>query len=120
MHFHEHSQLEISSKCDIKAENCSTSCKFNERRKGLQPMGYNADHCWIADDVTAIMLVVKKKKNKNISLILELNPTFIKHISRKNYSVMTTNMAALFKWLKAKNRVRKLGGRTVRTYRRFC
>ena len=33
---------------------------------------------------------------------------------------MTTNMAALFKWLKAKNRVRKLGGRTVRTYRRFC
>ena len=45
------------------------------------------------------MLVVKKKKNKNISLILELNPTFIKHISRKNYSVMTTNMAALFKWL---------------------
>ena len=83
-------------------------------------MGYNADHCWFADDVTAIMLVVKKKKNKNISLILELNPTFIKHISRKNYSVMTTNMAALFKWLKAKNWVSKLGGRTVRTYRRFC
>ena len=27
-------------------------------------MGYNADHCWFADDVTAIMLVVKKKKKQ--------------------------------------------------------
>ena len=30
-------------KCDIKAENSSTLCKFHEGRKGLQPMGSNAD-----------------------------------------------------------------------------
>ena len=43
LHFYEHFQLEISFKCDIKAENSSTLCKFHERRKGLRPMGYNAD-----------------------------------------------------------------------------
>ena len=43
LHFHEHLQLEISSKCDIKAENSSTLCKFHEGRKGLRPMGSNAD-----------------------------------------------------------------------------
>ena len=43
LHLHEHFQLEISSKCDIKAENSSTLCKFHEGRKGLQPMGSNAD-----------------------------------------------------------------------------
>ena len=40
-------------------------------------MGYNADHCWFADNVTAIMLVVKKKKkNKNIykSAALSIHP----------------------------------------------
>ena len=78
MHFHEHSQLEISSKCDIKAENCSTSCKFNERRKGLQPMGYNADHYWFADDVTAIMLVVKKKKKQKYFSHFGTKPYFHK------------------------------------------
>ena len=30
-------------KCDIKAENSSTLCKFHKGRKGLRPMGYNAD-----------------------------------------------------------------------------
>ena len=42
-HFHEHFQLEISSKCDIIAENSSTWCKFHKGRKGLWPMGSNAD-----------------------------------------------------------------------------
>ena len=42
-HFHEHIKLEISSKCDIKAENSSTLCKFHEGRKGLRPMGSDAD-----------------------------------------------------------------------------
>ena len=38
LHFHEHFQLEISSKCDIKAENSSTLCKFHKgrSRKGLR------------------------------------------------------------------------------------
>ena len=35
--------LRWSSKCDIKAENSSTLCKFHEGRKGLRPMGSNAD-----------------------------------------------------------------------------
>ena len=43
MHFHEHLQLEISSKCDVKVENSSTFCKFHKGRKGLRPMGSNAD-----------------------------------------------------------------------------
>ena len=43
MHFHEHLQLEISSKCDVKVENSSTLCKFHKGRKGLRPMGSNAD-----------------------------------------------------------------------------
>ena len=44
-HFHEHFQLEISSKCDLKVENSYTLCKFHKRRKGLRvrPMGSNAD-----------------------------------------------------------------------------
>ena len=37
-------QYEISSKCDRKAENSSTLCKFHRGRKGLWPMGSNADH----------------------------------------------------------------------------
>ena len=42
---HEHLQLEISSKCDIKAETIlATLCKFHNRRKGLRPMESNADH----------------------------------------------------------------------------
>ena len=36
-------RLEISSKCDIKAGNSSTLCTFHEGRKGLRPMGSNAD-----------------------------------------------------------------------------
>ena len=43
LHFHEHFQLEISSECDIKAENRSTLCRFHEGRKGLLSMGSNAD-----------------------------------------------------------------------------
>ena len=43
LHFHEHFQLEISSKCDIKAENSSTLCKFHDGRKVIRPMGSNAD-----------------------------------------------------------------------------
>ena len=43
LHFHEHFQLEIWSKCDIKAENSSTLCKFQEGRKGLRPIGSYAD-----------------------------------------------------------------------------
>ena len=39
--FHERFHLEISSKCDIKAENSSTLCKFRKGRKWLQPMGSN-------------------------------------------------------------------------------
>ena len=35
--------IEISSKCDIKAENRSTLCQLYEGRKGLGPMGSNAD-----------------------------------------------------------------------------
>ena len=35
LRFHEHFQLEISSKCDKKAENSSTLCKLHEGRKGL-------------------------------------------------------------------------------------
>ena len=74
--------------------------------------GYSrSGHCWFARDVTATMLVVKEKKNKNISLLLELNPIFIENPLRKNSIVMSTNMAAFFTWLKAKNQ----GGRTVRT-----
>ena len=38
-----HFQLEISSKCDIKAENSSTLYTFHEGRKGLRPMGSNDD-----------------------------------------------------------------------------
>ena len=41
--FHERFHLEISSKCDIKAENSSTLCKFRKGRKWLQPMGSNPD-----------------------------------------------------------------------------
>ena len=33
----------MSSKCDVKAENSSTFYKFHEGRKGLRPMGFNAD-----------------------------------------------------------------------------
>ena len=44
LHFHEHFQLKISSKCDIKAENSSNLCKFHKGRKGLRPMGSNANH----------------------------------------------------------------------------
>ena len=36
-------RLDISSKYDIKAENSSTLCTFHEGRKGLRPMGSNAD-----------------------------------------------------------------------------
>ena len=43
LHFHEHFQLEISSKCDIKAENSSTLCKFHKGRKGLRPVGSYAN-----------------------------------------------------------------------------
>ena len=43
LQFHEHFQLEIPSKCDVKAENSSTLCKFHEGRKGATPMGSNAD-----------------------------------------------------------------------------
>jgi len=43
----EHFQIEISSKCDIKAQNSSIWCKCHEGRKGLRPMGSNADHFWI-------------------------------------------------------------------------
>ena len=43
LRFHEHFQFEIASKCDIKAENSSTLCKLHEGRKGLRPMGSNAD-----------------------------------------------------------------------------
>ena len=35
--------LRRSSKCDIKAENSSTLCKFHEGRKGLWLMGSNGD-----------------------------------------------------------------------------
>ena len=35
--------IDTSSKCDIKAENSSTLCKFHAGRKGLRPMGSNAD-----------------------------------------------------------------------------
>ena len=47
LHFHEHIRLEISPKCDIKAENSSTMCKFHEGIKGLRPMGSNADPCML-------------------------------------------------------------------------
>ena len=40
LHFHEHFQLKISSKCDIKAENSSTLCKFHKGRKVLRPRGF--------------------------------------------------------------------------------
>ena len=40
-------RLEISSKCDIKAGNSSTLCTFHEGRKGLRPMGSNADLVYI-------------------------------------------------------------------------
>ena len=43
LHFYEHFQLEISSKCDIKAENSSTLCNVPKGRKGLRQMGSNAD-----------------------------------------------------------------------------
>ena len=43
LHLHKHFQLEISCKCDIKAQNSSTLCKLYEGRKGLRPMGSNAD-----------------------------------------------------------------------------
>ena len=33
----------MSSKCDIKAKNSSTLCKFHKGKKGLRPMGSNAD-----------------------------------------------------------------------------
>ena len=36
-------RIETSSKCDIKAENSSTLCKFHAGRKGLRRMGSNAD-----------------------------------------------------------------------------
>ena len=39
LHFHEHFQLEISSKCDIKAENSSTLCKFHDGEKGAEVDG---------------------------------------------------------------------------------
>ena len=63
MNFHEHFQLEISSKCDIKAENSQpTLCKFYEGRKGLRPMGSNAASRVCASDRehTAINEVVGK------------------------------------------------------------
>ena len=43
MHFHEHFQLEILSKCDIKAGISSILCKFHDGRKGPRSMGSNAD-----------------------------------------------------------------------------
>ena len=43
LHFHEYFQLGISSKCDLKAENSSTLCKFHKGKRGLRPMGSNAD-----------------------------------------------------------------------------
>ena len=45
LHFYEHIRLEISPKCDTNAENSSTLCKFHNGRKGLPPMGSNADPC---------------------------------------------------------------------------
>ena len=44
LHFHEHFQLEISSKCDTKPEDSCTLCKYRQGRKGLRPMVSNADH----------------------------------------------------------------------------
>ena len=38
-----HFRLEVSSKCDLEAENSSTLYKFCEGRKELWPMGSNAD-----------------------------------------------------------------------------
>ena len=55
LHFHEHFQLKISSKCDIKAEKSSTLCKFDKGRKGLRLMGSNASRKktkWRTDHVS--------------------------------------------------------------------
>ena len=66
MHSHEHFQLEISSKCVIKAENSSTLCKFHEGRKGLGPMGSNADRSIHVQTLTLTALSVRCK-NKILS-----------------------------------------------------
>ena len=60
MHFHEHFQIEISSKCDIKAENSSTLSKFHKERKGLQPMGSNADRLpvWQAELSQIVIIII--------------------------------------------------------------
>ena len=60
MHFHEHFQIEISSKCDIKAENSSTLSKFHKKRKGLQPMGCNADRLpeWQAELSQIVIIII--------------------------------------------------------------
>ena len=47
LHFNEHIRLEIPPNCDIKAENSSTLCKFHNGRRGLPPMGSNADPCML-------------------------------------------------------------------------
>ena len=44
LHFHEHFQLEISSKCDIKVGNSSTLCKFHKVSKGLST---DVNECWL-------------------------------------------------------------------------
>ena len=67
LHFHEHFRLEISSKCDIKAENSSTLCKFHEGREGLRPMGSNVD----LPKISGLSRRARLDSSYNISLIVD-------------------------------------------------
>ena len=90
LHFHEHFQLKISSKCDIKAENSSTLCKFHKGRKVLRPRGFktygsrafavSAPELWhkLPDDI---------RSYENLSLFrINLKPTLHVFYSNLNLS----------------------------------
>ena len=60
-------------KCDIKAVNSSTLCKFHEGREGLRPMGSNADRLHIGFPAeTAIAFGTSEPANNLVLTILSL------------------------------------------------
>ena len=60
-------------KCDIKAENSSTWCEFHEGRKGLRPMGSNADYLLLSQWVPVLVLTLGTLRYEDGELGRRLN-----------------------------------------------
>ena len=107
LHVHEYAQLEISSKCYIKAANSSTLCKFHERRKGLQPIWPLLVCTWRHGNHVGGQ---GKKKEKHFSPF-GTKPYFHRKSFEKKFYRNDHQHGRFFHVAEAKNQ----GGRTVRT-----